>query len=110
MATGVIQTNNPQVIFNEKNIPTSFTSYNCDWQNYKTLFITGVFYANRLITVQTNVPSFGGTGSGNRPIIYIYDNTGLKATFEVYQNGSGKVMVKSNALSDSYGLVIEGMN
>ena len=93
-------------IFDQKNIPSTFTQYNCNWQNYNFLIIQAVQYGNKRANIFIPYASFYGTNSGNRPQIY---DPLAQCTYEVYQNGSGKIYASCNAPTTAIGLIIYGL-
>lgn len=106
MATGIIKSVPVyNQLWSKLDIPTTATSYDCDWQDYKLLFITATFYTNRLCTVVIPSAYFASTSPGSRPLLSVYD--GLQ--FEIYQNGSGKIYAKASTTNSAYGILIEGL-
>lgn len=93
-------------IFDHKNIPSTATQYSCNWQNYNFLIIQAVQYGNKRANIFIPYASFYGTSSGNRPQIY---DPLAQCTYEVYQNGSGKIYASCNAPTSAIGLVIYGL-
>lgn len=90
----------------QSNPSTTETDYNCNWQNYNFLSIQVGSWDN--IENQLIVPYsfFSTTYNGMRVIIYL---ARLNVFYEVWQNGSGKVIIKASASSSGITIKILGM-
>ena len=70
------------------NVPTTATSYSCNWTNYDLLIWNATFYNN--IFASTVVPKgWFDTTSPTRVIIVFNPSTGIR--FDLYKNGNDAV-------------------
>ena len=110
MATGIFPIPHAVSLWSQLGIPKTATTYNCNWQEYRTLIITAVFYGNRLFSVEIPSTAFASTASQNRPMLTVFNGNTFIAQYEVWQNGNGKITAKASAQNNAYGLLIEGFN
>ena len=83
------------------------TEYACNWQDYDFLILEAKQYNNVFFSETVPYAYFSITGSGSRPVL---TDTAHSRTYEIWQNGSGKIIVLSNGSSSSaYGIRITGI-
>lgn len=92
-------------IFYKSNIPTTATSYSCDWTKYDTLVITASQYGNHTCSVEVPISYFQNTEQNRRVIINDFI-TGVN--FEVYKNGNDAIYIKANELSSKAVIFVYG--
>lgn len=106
MATSIIRKTITARIFNKLGIPTTATSYDCEWQNYDLLIINAVQYGNALATVVVPKSYMDTTSSSNRVRIHEH----LQGyTFQVYKNGDDKIYAVASNSDANFGLMIYGL-
>ena len=80
------------LILETSNVPTTATSYSCNWSNYDLLIVCACQYGNiDENTIVTN-SYFSLTTSELRILLY---NGRRSRNYEVYQNGSNAVYIKA---------------
>ena len=94
-------------IFDQKSIPTDWTSYNCNWSIYDALSIELVEYGNVQDNIVMSTAYFVTTSAGNRPMLYKPDV--ITTQFQVYKNTNSSIYVKSASVSSVYGVRIYGI-
>lgn len=91
-------------------VPTTFTSYDCNWQDYDLLNIVSCQYANYRSNILIPVSQFIGTSTGRRPIVTDVLTTSSLITYQVYQNGEGSVYVQGSLDPTTYRILhIDGI-
>lgn len=92
-------------ILDISNIPSSQTSYDCNWQNYEFLFIYSKQFGNIFEQIIVPYSYFSTTSDGKR--VMIHDGyTGGR--YQIYRNGNGKVYIVGTTPNTSYRLEICG--
>lgn len=94
-------------IFRKLGIPTTATAYDCNWQNYNFLIISALQYGNIRASIILPYVEFYATSSGRRP--QITDSYQGSIFYDIYQNGSGSIYVRSNATDSTLGISIYGV-
>lgn len=87
-------------------IPTTATSYPCNWNNYHFLIINHQFYNNIYSSIVVPRSYFATTDSSKR--VRIYTPTGDK-NWEVYKNGASAVYIKASVSDSTNGIGIFGV-
>jgi len=99
-------------LLNIKNIPTTETEYNVNWQNYDLIVAELRFYDNVRATITLSKSYMAITSSGSRPSIMYTVDASTTVAYDFYTKGtSGKMYVKANNASSSsnmYGIAITG--
>lgn len=101
---------NIKQLLSQDNIPTTATSYACDWAKYSLLNITLGTYNN--VTSQITVPTsyFEGTGTGNRVLIYIVPTpTSNPPYYEIYKNDNENVYIVGHNVNSIHKIKIYGI-
>ena len=87
-------------------IPTSATSYNCDWSNYRFLIVCQQFYSNIRATVVVPNAYFAATNPNTR--IQLYSPTESKS-WQIYKNGNSAVYIQASTSDSTNGVRIFGV-
>ena len=110
MATGTIKrsTIKSVEILSVANVPSTATSYACNWSIYDLLLVQTRYYGNIRSSNICSVDYFDTTSDGRR--IYALD-TVSNYRYEIYKDGNNAVMVLQNGgTPDSrYGIYIYGI-
>ena len=93
-------------IFFALELPTTDTSYNCDWSSFDALSLEIVFYGNSRTQMTIPTSYFNQTSSGNRP--QLYDTTNQYG-IEIYKNTNNSIYIKANKQSATLGARIYGI-
>ncbi len=95
------------LLLDQKEIPTTATAYNCNWQNYKYILFCTCRYDN--ITTSLLVPKtyFQTTSVGTKVIT---NDTTYNKSFSYYQNGNGSINVTASSLETDHGVKIYGID
>ena len=92
-------------LLKQLNIPTSATSYSCDWYSYYFIIIEAVFYDNCVESMLIPTNWFGSTSAGEN--VRLRDSiSGI--TYTIYSNGTNNVYIQSNSQVSSNGVRIKG--
>ena len=94
-------------LFYQANIPTTATTYNCNWQDYSALIFTIGPYGNVYSSVMVPYTYFAGTGPGKRVMI----NSALTGSnyWEVYKNAAGSIVARAASAASTLTLAIYGI-
>ena len=108
MATGTIKLQSPVVteLLRELSIPTTATSYNCNWSDYDFLLIYALHYSNLRSCNVVPKSAFSNTTAGSRP--FVYDGVDSRY-YAVYKDGNTKVYIGSNTSDAAHGVCIYGV-
>jgi hypothetical protein len=96
----------PSTIFDERNIPTTPTNYDCAWQNFKWLVFEEMHYNNVVNSVIVPLAYFNVTGSGMRMMI---KGQYTETLWIIYQNGEGQINASANVAQQYEGIRIVGI-
>lgn len=96
-------------IMDAKNISTTASSYDCNWDDYDALVVCAMFYSNVMASVVVPAGYFSETSSTFRVLITDPENS---RRYGVWKNGDGAVYAKteSGAAGANYGVRIYGVN
>lgn len=95
-------------ILDEKSIPTTATSYDCEWGHYDALVICAMFYSNVMATIFIPTSYFRATTTTLRPIVYDPVNS---RRFDVYKADNDSVyLVGFSTPGAAYGVRIYGVS
>ena len=106
-ATGPVSKLDWVELFYQANIPTTSTTYNCNWQDYSALIFTIGSYGNVYSSVMVPYTYFATTSSGKRVMV----NSALTGSnyWEVYQNAAGSIVAKAASTASTLTLAIYGI-
>lgn len=93
-------------LLTEFEVPTTATSYDCNWHKYYFISIEALQYNNVRGQILVPVSYFANTSAGSRPMV---NDFGTGISFQVYQNGNGKVYIVSSSLNSTIGIRIYGI-
>lgn len=93
-------------LLTEFEVPTTATSYDCNWHKYYFISIEALQYNNVRGQMLVPVSYFANTSAGSRPMV---NDFGSGISFQVYQNGNGKVYIVSSSLNSTIGIRIYGI-
>ena len=96
-------------IMDAKNISTTASSYDCNWDDYDALVVCAMFYSNVEASVVVPTDYCSETNSARR--VQISDPVNSRR-YDVYQNGDAAVYAAttSGAAGANYGVRIYGVN
>lgn len=88
-------------------IPTTATSYSCDWSRYRFLIIEAIYYNNVTATIVVPKEYMSATTSGYRVQLYTLSNTNVY--WNIYKNGDSAVYILASAAAANHGVQIYGV-
>lgn len=88
-------------------IPTTATSYSCNWSRYRFLIIEAVYYNNITATIVVPKEYMSVTSSGYRIQLYTQHNTSVY--WNIYKNGDSAVYINATAEDTNHGVQIYGV-
>lgn len=93
-------------LMRQLNVPTTDTSYSCDWASYRVLVIAHVFYGNVMSTIVESREHMMISNSGNRVIASTPSND---VQWSVWKNGDNAVWVRASSANAQNGIAIFGL-
>ena len=110
MANGLIRRDatvmNSRILY-FRNVPTTLTSYNCNWSQYNVLIFNALWWdnPNNSITVARNY--FAGTDGSIRILLNQGDSSGVQ--YEIYKNTSSSIYIRANKADNQRGIDVIGL-
>lgn len=93
-------------LLNRLDIPTTFTSYACNWSQYRLLIFCQIYYGNIMSTIVVPSSYINITTSGTRIMMY---TPSADRTWEIYKNGTDALYMKASSSSSTQGIRIIGI-
>ena len=93
-------------LMRQLNVPTTDTSYSCDWASYRVLVIAHVFYGNVMSTIVESREHMMISNSGNRVIASTPSND---VQWSVWKNGDNAVWARASSANAQNGIAIFGL-
>lgn len=93
-------------LMRQLNVPTTDTSYSCNWADYRVLVIAHVFYGNVMSTIVESREHMMISNSGNRVIASTPSND---VQWSVWKNGDNAVWVRASSANAQNGIAIFGL-
>lgn len=95
-----------ELLWITSDVPTTVTSYNCNWGAYDFLLVQLTFFGNIQETATIPYEYFNGTGSSRRVYLKNWSNN---VAYEIYKDGTTKAYCRALSSSTNYGIRISGI-
>lgn len=105
--TGTLAILNFTKILEQLDIPTTATSYNCNWKKYNAISIEAISYNNVMAQITIPTSYFNSTTNGARPLL---NDAIHNVIYDVYKNTDTSIYIKAQSSYSVGGIRIYGIS